>query len=321
VPQARQMAWGDKGTLFVGTWDAGTVSAITDQGGKRTVKSVIKGLRMATGVAFANHTLYVVDIDKVYAWENPEDHIDGLGAGKVVYDDFPPYTPHGWKYITVGQGGELYIPVGPPCNECLPPSGTAQVRRINADNGNAELWAIGVRNSVGGAIDPRTGNLWFTENARDWLGDDVPSDKLNLVAKTGEDFGYPYCHQGDILDPVYGKGHSCAEFNPPVVKLGPHVAPLGMKFYTGNQFPAEYAGNIFIAEHGSWNRHTKNGYRIERVSVNADGTNASQEVFASGFTDGTKVFGRPSDVIVAPDGSLLIADDQAHAIYQISYSK
>ena len=321
VPQARQMAWGDKGTLFVGTWDAGTVSAVTDQGGKRTVKSIIKGLRMATGVAFTNHTLYVVDIDKVYAWQNPEDHLDNLGAGKVVYDDFPPYTPHGWKYITVGQNGELYIPVGPPCNECLPPSGTAQIRRINADNGNAELWAIGVRNSVGGAVDPRSGNLWFTENARDWLGDDLPSDKLNLVSKTGENFGYPYCHQGDILDPVYGKGHTCAEFNPPVVKLGPHVAPLGMKFYTGKQFPAKYAGNIFIAEHGSWNRHVKNGYRIERVSVNADGSKATQEVFASGFTDGTKVLGRPSDVIVAPDGSLLVADDQAHAIYQISYKK
>src|SRR3984957_5355817 len=321
VPQARQMAWGDKGTLFVGTWDAGAVSAVVTQNGQRSVKSVIKGLRQATGVAFTNHPLYVVDIDKVYAWENPEDHLDNLGPGKVVYDDFPPYTPHGWKYITVGMNGELYIPVGPPCNECLPPSGTSQYRRINPSNGNAELWAIGVRNSVGGAVDPRTGNLWFSENARDWLGDDVPSDKLNMVSKTGENFGYPYCHQGNILDPVYGKGHQCSEFTPPVAKLGPHVAPLGMKFYTGNQFPAEYKDNIFIALHGSWNRHVKNGYRIERVSVNADGSNASQEVFASGFTDGTKVLGRPSDVIVAPDGSLLVADDQAHAIYQISYSK
>jgi glucose/arabinose dehydrogenase len=319
VPQAREMAWGEKGTLFVGTWDAGVVNAIVDQGGKRTVKPVIKGLRMATGVAFSNHKLYVVDIDKVYAWDNPEDHLDSLGQGKIVYDDFPPYTPHGWKYITVGQNGELYIPVGPPCNECLPPSGTSQYRRINPENGNAELWAIGVRNSVGGAVDPRTGNLWFTENARDWLGDDVPSDKLNVVMKTGTDFGYPYCHQGDILDPVYGKGHSCAEFAPPVVKLGPHAAPLGMKFYTGNQFPPEYSGNIFIAEHGSWNRHQKIGYRIERVSVNPDGTNASQEVFASGFWDGNKILGRPSDVIVAPDGSLLVADDQAGAVYQISY--
>jgi glucose/arabinose dehydrogenase len=319
VPQAREMAWGDKGTLFVGSWDQGLVNAITDEGGKKVVKPVIKGLRQATGVAFNNHTLYVVDIDKVYAWENPEDHLDNLGAGKVVYSDFPPYTPHGWKYITVGADGELYIPVGPPCNECLPPSGTSQVRRINPENGNAELWAIGVRNSVGGAIDPRTGKLWFSENARDWLGDDIPSDKLNLVSRTGEDFGYPYCHQGDILDPVYGKGHSCAEFNPPIVKLGPHVAPLGMKFYTGNQFPAEYADNLFIAEHGSWNRHQKNGYRVERVTVNPDGTNPSQEPFLTGFLDGQKILGRPSDVIVAADGSLLVADDQAGAIYQISY--
>jgi glucose/arabinose dehydrogenase len=320
VPSAREMAWGDNGTLFVGSNDGGIISAVQNQDGKKVVKTIIKGLRQPTGVAYTNHTLYVIDIDKLYAWENPEAHLDNLGEGKVVYSDFPPYTPHGWKYITVGQDGSLYIPVGPPCNECLPPSGTAQVRRINPANGNAELWAIGVRNSVGGAIDPRTGKLWFSENARDWLGDDVPSDKLNLVGKTGEDFGYPYCHQGDILDPVYGKGHTCAEFAPPIVNLGPHVAPLGMKFYTGNQFPAEYQGNIFIAEHGSWNRHQKNGYRIERVTVNPDGSNPSQEVFLSGFLDGQKILGRPSDIIVASDGSLLVADDQAGAIYQISYT-
>lgn len=190
------MACGEKGTLFVGTWDQGVVNAIVDEGGKRTVKPVIKGLRMATGVAFHSGTLHVVDIDKVYAWDKPEEHLDNLGPGKVVYDDLPPFTPHGWKYITVGQNGELYIPVGPLCNECLPPSGTAQVRRINPDNGNAELWAIGVRNSVGGAIDPRTGNLWFTENARDWLGDDIPSDKLNLVPRPGRTSAIPIAIRG-----------------------------------------------------------------------------------------------------------------------------
>ena len=319
VPQARQMAWGDKGTLFVGTWDAGTVSAVVGQGDSRQVKTVIKGLRQPTGVAFVNHTLYVVDIDKIYAWENPEEGLGNLGPGKVVYDDFPPYTPHGWKYLVAGQEGELYVPVGPPCNECLPPSGTSQYRRINPQNGNAELWAIGIRNSVGGDVDPRSGNLWFTENARDWLGDDLPSDKLNVVTKTGENFGYPYCHQGNYLDPVYGKGHKCSEFSAPAANLGNHVAPLGMKFYTGNQFPAEYKNNVFIALHGSWNRHVKNGYRIERVIANPDGTGAKQEVFAGNFLDGQKILGRPADVIVAPDGSLLVSDDQAQAIYQISY--
>jgi glucose/arabinose dehydrogenase len=321
VPQARQMTWGEKGTLFVGTWDAGTVSAVVDEGDKRVVKTVIKGLRQPTGVSFINHTLYVVDIDKIYAWENPEENLGNLGAGKVVYDDFPPYTPHGWKYLVAGRDGELFVPVGPPCNECLPPSGTSQYRRINPQNANSELWAIGIRNSVGGDVDPRTGNLWFTENARDWLGDDLPSDKLNMVSKTGENFGYPYCHQGDVLDPVYGKGHQCSEFSPPVAKLGNHVAPLGMKFYTGNQFPAEYKNNIFIALHGSWNRHVKNGYRIERVIANPDGTGVKQEVFASSFLDDQKILGRPADVIVARDGSLLVSDDQAQAIYQISYGK
>jgi glucose/arabinose dehydrogenase len=220
-----------------------------------------------------------------------------------------------------GQEGELYVPVGPPCNECLPPSGTSQYRRINPQNGNSELWAIGIRNSVGGDVDPRTGRLWFSENARDWLGDDLPSDKLSMVSRTGENFGYPYCHQGDTLDPVYGKGHKCAEFTPPVANLGPHVAPLGMKFYTGNQFPAEYKNNVFIALHGSWNRHAKNGYRIERVVASPDGTGAKQEVFAGNWLDGQKIIGRPADVIVAPDGSLLVSDDQAQAIYQISYAK
>jgi glucose/arabinose dehydrogenase len=181
--------------------------------------------------------------------------------------------------------------------------------------------AIGIRNSVGGAVDPRTGDLWFSENARDWLGDDMPSDKLNHVTKLGEHFGYPYCHQGDIVDPVFGMGHKCSEFTPPVVKLGAHIAPLGMKFYTGDQFPAEYKNGIFIAEHGSWNRNKKSGYRIVFISVDPDGKNPKETVFAGTWLDDQKILGRPDDILQAPDGSLLVADDQAGAIYRISYQK
>ena len=217
---------------------------------------------MPTGVAFMDGALYVIDIDKLYKYDNPEANLDKAPAGKVVYDDMPPYVPHGWKYLVPDGKGWFYIPFGPPCNVCLPPTSLSQYRRVNPANGTAELVAIGIRNSVGGAVDPRTGDLWFSENARDWLGDDMPSDKLNHVTKLGEHFGYPYCHQGDIVDPVFGMGHKCSEFTPPVVKLGPHVAPLGMKFYTGNMFPAEYKNGIFIAEHGSWNRNKKIGYRI-----------------------------------------------------------
>jgi len=321
VPQARQMAFGDKGTLFVGTFDKGTVSAVVEEGGKKTVKTFITGLRMPTGVAFMDHALYVIDIDKLYKYDNPEADLNKAPQGKVVYDDMPPYVPHGWKYLVADGKGWFYIPFGPPCNICLPPATVSQYRHVNPANGTAEIVALGIRNSVGGAVDPRTGDLWFTENARDWMSDDMPSDKLNHVTRLGEHFGYPHCHQGDTPDPVFAMGHKCSEFTPPVVKLGPHVAPLGMKFYTGDQFPAEYKNGIFIAEHGSWNRHKKSGYRINFVHVDADGKNAKDTVFAGTFLDDQNILGRPADILQAPDGSLLVSDDQAGAIYQISYSK
>ena len=322
VPQARQMAWGNKGTLFVGTFDKGTVSAVVDgPGGKKVAKPFITGLRMPTGVAVQDNALYVIDIDKLYKYENPEDNLDKAPTPKVVYDDMPPFVPHGWKYLVPDGKGWFYIPFGPPCNICYPPTSLSQYRRVNPANGMAELVAVGIRNSVGGAVDPRTGDLWFTENARDWLGDDMPSDKLNHVTKMAEHFGYPYCHQGDILDPVFGKGHKCSEFTPPVVKLGPHIAPLGMKFYTGNMFPAEYKNGIFIAEHGSWNRNKKIGYRIQFISVGPDGKNPKESTFAGTWLEDQKILGRPSDVLQAPDGALMVADDQAGAIYRISYKK
>jgi len=322
VLQARQMAWGDKGTLFVGTFDLGNVYAITDKGGKREVKTVIKGLKMPTGLAFQDGALYVIDIDKLIKFENAEANIDNLGKGKVVYDDMPSYVAHGWKYIAVDKDGWFYIPFGPPFNIGIPPTSVSQVRRVDPKTGNAEIWALGVRNSVGGDVDPRTGRYWFTENARDWVSDDLPSDKLNMISKIGEHFGYPYCHQGDLPDPKFAMGHKCDEFTPPAVKLGAHVAPLGMKFYTGDQFPAEYKNNIFIAEHGSWNRHKYQGARIQRVIADPDGKNAKQEVFAEGWIEGDQGYlGRPADIVVAKDGSLLVADDWAGAIYRISYSK
>ena len=199
VPAARQMAWGDKGTLFVGSWfGVGKVFAVADEGGKRTVKEAIKGLTVPTGVAFRNGSLYVADINKIYKYDNAEANIDKMPQPQVVYDDMPPYIPHGWKYLTFDKNGWLYVAFGPPCNICLPPTSTSQIRRIDPATGLAEIVALGVRNSVGGDVDPRTGDYWFTENARDWLGDDVPSDKLNHISRIGEDFGYPYCHQGDI---------------------------------------------------------------------------------------------------------------------------
>jgi glucose/arabinose dehydrogenase len=195
-------------------------------------------------------------------------------------------------------------------------------RRVDPETGNAEIVALGVRNSVGGDIDPRTGEFWFTENARDWLGDNIPSDKLNHISRLGQHFGYPYCHQGNIPDPKFAMGHKCSEFTPPALNLGAHVAPLGMKFYTGNQFPAAYKNNIIIAEHGSWNRHNYQGARLVRVVASPDGKKVREEVFATGWQKGERdYYGRPNDVIMDKDGSILVSDDWAGAIYRISYSK
>jgi glucose/arabinose dehydrogenase len=322
VLEARQMAWGDKDTLFVGSNELGNVYAVKDNGGKREVKTVLKGLKLPTGLAFKDGALYVIDIDKLIKYDNAEANLDNLGQGKVVYDDMPSYTSHGWKYLAQDKNGWFYVPFGPPFNVGIPPTSVSQIRRVDPQTGNAEIWALGVRNSVGGDVDPRTGNYWFTENARDWLSDDTPSDKLNVIDRMGEHFGYPYCHQGDIPDPKFAMGHKCSEFTPPVLNLGAHVAPLGMKFYTGDQFPAEYKNNILIAEHGSWNRHKYQGARIMRVIAGPDGKNAKEEVFASGWLEGDQGYlGRPDDIILAKDGSILVADDWAGAIYRISYSK
>ena len=322
LPGARQMAWGDNGTLYVGSFLNTNVYAVVDEGGKKTVKTVLKGMKMPTGIAYRDGALYVADIDKIYKYNKPDGVLENMPKPEVVYDDMPPYIPHGWKYLTFDKNGWLYVAFGPPCNICLPPTSTSQIRHIDPSTGLAEIVALGVRNSVGGDVDPRTGDYWFTENARDWLGDDIPSDKLNHITKTGENFGYPHCHQGDILDPKLAMGHKCSEFAPPALKLGAHVAPLGMKFYTGNQFPADYKDSMIIAEHGSWNRHKFQGGRLVRVTVDPDGKNIKEQEFASGWigADG-KYRGRPNDVLQAKDGSLMVADDFTGAIYRISYSK
>lgn len=322
VMEARQMAWGDKGTLFVGSFLTGNVHAVVDQGGKKSVKLILKGLMMPTGVAFRDGALYVVAQNKLLRYDDAESHLDKMPAPTVVYDDMPPFPAHGWKYLVADKDGWFYVPFGPPCNECLPPTSVSQIRRVDPKTGLAEIVALGVRNSVGGDVDPRTGRYWFTENARDWLGDDSPSDKLNMISRMGEHFGYPYCHQGDTPDPKYAMGHKCSEFTPPVAKLGNHVAPLGMKFYTGAQFPAEYKDSIFIAEHGSWNRHKYNGGKVVRIVASPDGKVSKEEDIASGFVEGDRNYlGRPVDILQDKDGSILVSDDWAGAIYRISYKK
>ncbi|TSA15225.1 MAG: sorbosone dehydrogenase family protein [Betaproteobacteria bacterium] len=322
VPNARGMAWGDKGTLFVGSRREGKVYAIKHRGGKATqVRVIATNLNMPSGLAFSNGALYVGAVDRILRYDDIEARLASAPAGAlrpvVVSDKFPDQTHHGWKYLRFSPDGWLYVPVGAPCNVCLPDERHGLIARIRPDGSGYEVFARGVRNSVGFDFDPVTRELWFTDNGRDSMGDDLPSDELNHAPRAGMHFGFPYCHQGDTPDPDHGT-RPCSEFTPPVAMLGPHVASLGMRFYTGTQFPAEYRNNIFIAEHGSWDRSKKIGYRVKRAIV-AGGNLVRQEVFAEGWLQGESAWGRPADIEVMADGSLLVADDHAGAIYRISY--
>lgn len=320
VPSARAMALGANGTLFVGSMRAGKVYAIRSRD-NRAIETVTiaSGLDMPVGVAFRGGSLYVSDVSRLLRFDNIEANLATPPRPIVVSDRFPRDAHHGWKFIAFGPDGLLYVPVGAPCNICDPDSNRyANIMRMRPDGDGLEVFARGIRNSVGFDWHPETQEMWFTDNGRDMLGDDLPSDELNHAPKSGMHFGYPYCHQGDLPDPQFGAQRKCAAFTPPVVKLGPHVAALGMRFYTGRMFPAEYHNNIFIAEHGSWNRSRKTGYRIKRV-VLAGGQVVKHEVFAEGWLEGQSAWGRPADVMVMPDGALLVSDDHAGAIYRISY--
>ena len=314
----RQMALGAGGMLFVGSMRAGNVYAIDLAHGAK-VTTIASGLEMPVGVAFHDGALYVSATDRILRFDDVEHRLTAPKA-VLVSDRFPKDTHHGWKFIAFGPDGKLYVPVGAPCNICEPdPDRYAVLMRMNPDGTALEVFARGIRNSVGFDWDPATHELWFTDNGRDLLGDDVPPDELDHAPKTGMNFGYPYCHAGTIADPEFGRRHPCAEFTPPARSLGAHVAPLGMRFYTGRQFPASYRSQIFIAEHGSWNRSRKVGYRVTLVRIE-NGKAISYEPFASGWLQGERAWGRPADVLVMPDGSLLVSDDYAGAIYRISYA-
>ena len=320
VPNARSMALGKGDVLFVGTRTVGKIYAVRHRDGRATqVLTIASGLNMPNGVAVRDGALYVAEVSRVLRFDAIESRLDNPPAPVVVTEVFPRDAHHGWKFIRFGPDGLLYVPVGAPCNICEPDPGRyALISRIRPDGSGYEVVARGVRNTVGFDWNPETRELWFTDNGRDWMGDDLPSDELNHAPRAGLHFGYPYCHQGDTPDPEFARGHACSEFIAPVLNLGPHVAALGMRFYTGNQFPAKYRNNVFIAEHGSWNRSKKTGYRIQRVTVSG-GQAVRHEVFAEGWLQGESAWGRPVDVEVMRDGSLLVSDDLAGAIYRISY--
>ncbi|MCE9686582.1 PQQ-dependent sugar dehydrogenase [Shewanella sp. AS16] len=329
IPNARQMALGDAGSLFVGSRREGRVYGVKDldaDGRPDKVFVLASELQMPSGIAFHDGALYVAAVDKILRYPRIEAYLSAKLARpdlpppqpQLVFDDLPSETHHGWKYLKFAPDGELYIPIGAPCNICDAGKDYAKIIGLNLTTKATRLIAAGVRNSVGFDWHPRSRELWFTDNGRDMLGDDIPSDELNRVEREGSHFGYPYIHQGDLPDPKFGRGKRPQDYQAPEVKLGAHVAALGMTFYRGQQFPAPYNQGIFIAEHGSWNRSTKVGYKVSFVALEGNRVVGLSD-FASGWLQGDTVLGRPADVLQLQDGSLLVADDAKGRVYRISY--
>jgi len=323
VPGARSLTLGANGTVFVGT-QAGSVYAVVDRehdGTADQVFTIAKGLDMPNGVAFRQGALYVAEVSRVQRYDAIEDHLAAPPAPVTVIDGLPREHHHGWKFIAFGPDDLLYVPVGAPCNVCESSDPRfASILRFRPDGTPVDTMARGVRNTVGFDWEPGSGTFWFTDNGRDLLGDDVPPDELNRATVAGRHYGFPACHGGTIVDPVFAKGRDCRMFEPPAIALGPHVAAIGMRFYRGTMFPEEYRGQVFIAEHGSWNRSQKIGYRVSLVRVK-DGQAVSYAPFAQGWLQGGEAWGRPADVQELPDGSLLVSDEKAGAIYRITYAR
>lgn len=326
VTNARSLELSPNGTLFVGTRDKGSVYALKDTDGDFKIDkkyTLATGLKMPNGVAFRDGDLYVAEVSRIIKFENIEANLENPPAPVVVYAQYPKDTHHGWKFIDFGPDGKLYVPVGAPCNICEPAEIYASITRINPDGTGMEIVQHGIRNTVGFTWHPETKELWFTDNGRDWMGDDKPACELNYAPRENMHFGYPYCHQGDLPDPEFGGKRDCSEFTAPAQKLGPHTAPLGVEFYTGSMFPAEYKNQILIAEHGSWNRSKKIGYRVMMVTLDENFNATSYKPFAEGWLNESEddVWGRPVDLEFLPDGSMLVSDDYADAIYRIYYEK
>lgn len=323
VENARQLARGDAGTIFTGSRRAGKVWAVTDADGDHyaeQVRLIASGLNMPSGLEFRNGALYVAEVQRILRYDAIEDRLDDPPEPVVVTAELPDKKRHGWKYLRFSPDDRLYIPVGVPCNVC-DENGFGEIRHTDPGGGEMVTFARGVRNSVGLAFHPENGQLWFTDNGRDHLGDDLPADELNHAPVPGLHFGFPYCHQGDLPDEEFGQGKDCGDYTAPVANLDPHGAALGLVFYTGDMFPPAYENRLFIVQHGSWNRSEKIGYRILVLDVEPDGTVLKSDVFASGWLQNEEAWGRPDDVFVMPDGALLVSDDYADVIYRISYSQ
>ncbi|MEO7266344.1 MAG: sorbosone dehydrogenase family protein [Ferruginibacter sp.] len=326
VPNARSMTLSPSGVLYVGNRSGDKVFAVSDDnkdGKADKVYTIASGLNSPNGVAFRDGSLYVATISTILRFDDIDKKLTAPPKPVTVYDKYPSDEHHGWKFIAFGPDGKLYVPVGAPCNNCESENPIyASITRMNKDGSGMEIVARGIRNTVGFSWHPQSNQLWFTDNGRDNMGNDVPGDELNTAPATAMHFGYPFCQQGNILDPEFGKNKNCSDYTAPVQILGPHVAALGMRFYTGNMFPPAYKNQVFIAEHGSWNRTDPLGYRVTLVNLDVNGKSLGYSNFAEGWLqpDG-KVLGRPVDVLIMPDGSMMVSDDYSGVIYRIRYNE
>lgn len=322
LPGGRAMARADNGKLYVGTRGIGRVYEITDNGSQRSVRVVVDRLTQPAGVVTRGNTLYVFAIDKVLRFDDIATNPSAAPVDMTAAFKLPPEPHHNWKYVAFGPDGKLYVPFGAPCNICLPGEEYAQIRRYNADGSGMEVIARGVRNTVGFDWHPVTRELWFTDHGRDWMGDDTPDDELNRMSSAGQNFGFPFCHASGVADRDIRKANPCEGVTLPVADMGPHAAVMGLRFYTGNMFPAEYRNAMFIARKGSWNRTKKLGFDVVAVTADADGRSAKVTPFMTGFLNADDSFnGRPAYIHQQPDGSLLISDEQLGAIYRVSYAR
>ena len=323
IKNPRSITRSADGTIFVGTKGEGKVYALRDEDGNNRAEKkwvIATDLEMPNGVAVKDGDLYVAEYNRILRYDDIEKQLANPPEPVVINDDYPSEKHHGWKFIDFGPDGKLYVPVGAPCNICESEEEIFNtITRINPDGSGLEIVHRGIRNTVGFTWHPSTKEIWFTDNGRDLMGNEIPNCELNHAPKDGMHFGYPYCHQGDISDPEFGEKHACSEFTPPIVKLGPHVAPLGLIFYTGIQFPENYQQQLLIAEHGSWNRKEPIGYQVSLVRFDANGKAAGKTAFASGWLQDGEAWGRPVDLEQLPDGSVLVSDDFADVIYRIYY--
>jgi glucose/arabinose dehydrogenase len=322
IPGARSLTLGSHGTVYVGTRNQNVVYALEDQDQNGVAENryvIASGLNTPNGVAYHNGDLYVAELGRIIKFKDIDNNYQSNPKYEVVTTDLPSDTHHGWKYLSVGPDQKLYVAIGMPCNTCEKPEIYGTIVRFNLDGSGKTIIARGIRNSVGFDWNPKDNSLWFTDNGRDNLGDDLPGDELNRLSSEGAHFGFPYCHAGTTADPQFGKGKDCNAYIAPATVLGPHVAALGIEFYQGDMFPAEYQNKLLIAEHGSWNRKTPIGYRVTAVDINGSTSSNYRPLFDGWLGSGEKVSGRPVDLLELQDGSLLISDDYAGALYRITY--